>query len=271
MRLRRVQIEESDAGEEQKRIEGQRLNALIALCEAPRCRRQTLLAYFGEQAEACGNCDLCLEGVERIDATVEAQKALSAVLRTGERFGTEHLIAILRGETTDKVLQFSHDRLPTFGVGKDHSKNEWRSIFRQLYGAGVMALDVGSYGRWMVTPHGRSVLKGETRVELRREAMTVPISAKSQRSSAPRPQLDAGDQPLFDALKAARQELAKQQRVPAYVIFADRSLLDMVHLKPQTRDQMSLVHGVGKSKLEKYGDVFLRVIRNHRPASDEAA
>jgi ATP-dependent DNA helicase RecQ len=273
MRLRRVQIEESDAGEEQKRIEGQRLNALIALCEAPRCRRQTLLAYFGEAAEPCGNCDLCLEGVERIDATVEAQKALSAVLRTGERFGTEHLIAILRGETTEKVLQFSHDRLPTFGVGKDHSKNEWRSIFRQLYGAGVMSLDVGSYGRWMVTPHGRSVLKGETRVELRREAMTAPISAKAgQRSSTPpRTQFDAGDQALFEALKNARQELAKKQRVPAYVVFADRSLLDMVHLKPQTRDQMSLVHGVGKSKLEKYGDVFLGVIRGHRAASDEAA
>jgi ATP-dependent DNA helicase RecQ len=136
-----------------------------------------------------------------------------------------------------------------------------------------MTLDVGSYGRWLVTPHGRSVLKGESRVELRREAMTAPVSGKAgQRSSAPpRAQFDADDQALFEALKNARQELAKKQRVPAYVVFADRSLLDMVHLKPQTRDQMSLVHGVGKSKLEKYGDVFLRVIRNHRAASDEAA
>ncbi len=267
MRLRRVQIEESDASEEQKRIEKQRLNALIALCEAPRCRRQTLLAYFGDDAVPCGNCDLCIDGIEVIDATVEAQKALSAILRTGERFGTEHLIAILRGEETDRVHQFNHNRLPTFGVGKERSRNDWRSIFRQLYGAGVISMDVAGYGRWTVTDLGRGVLKGAAKVELRRETLQPPLSrTAAKRQSAPVGALDEADRALFDALKVARQALAKDQRVPAYVVFADRSLLDMVHLKPETRAQMELVHGVGKSKLEKYGDIFLAVIRSHRAA-----
>ena len=132
MQLRRLQIEQSESSDERKRIERQRLNALLALAEAPRCRRQTLLAYFGESSEPCGNCDLCQEGVERFDGTIEAQKAMSAILRTGERFGVEHLVAILRGERTENVLKFNHDRLPTFGVGEDRRSVEWRSIFRQL-------------------------------------------------------------------------------------------------------------------------------------------
>jgi ATP-dependent DNA helicase RecQ len=264
MRLRRVQIEEGDASEDQKRIEKQRLSALIALCEAPRCRRQTLLSYFGETTAPCGNCDLCIDGIEVVDATIQAQKALSAVIRTGERFGTEHLIAILRGEDNDKITQFGHSRLPTFGVGKEHSRNEWRSIFRQLYGAGVMSLDVAGYGRWTVTELGRLVLKGAEKVHLRKESLQPSLAkAASKRSSAPATALDGGDRALFDALKAARQEIAKKARVPAYVVFADRSLLDMVHLKPGTPAQMEMVHGVGKGKLEKYGDAFLSVIRRH--------
>ena len=142
IRLRRTQIEESDLSADQKRVERQRLNALVALCEAPRCRRQTLLAYFGEKTPPCGNCDLCIEGVEVVDGTIPAQKALSAIARTGERFGTEHLISLLCGDETDSIIRFGHDQLPTFGVGKDQSKNEWRSIFRQLYAAQVIALDI---------------------------------------------------------------------------------------------------------------------------------
>ena len=155
MRLRRTQIEESDASDDQKRIERQRLNALLALCEAPRCRRQTLLAYFGEKTEPCGNCDLCIEGVEAVDGTIQAQKALSAMLRTGERFGTEHLIAILRGEDTDKISQFGHDRLPTFGVGKDHSKQRMALDLPPALCAQGHLLDVAGYGRWTVTELGR--------------------------------------------------------------------------------------------------------------------
>jgi ATP-dependent DNA helicase RecQ len=271
IRLRRVQIEESDASEEQKRIEKQRLNALIALCEAPRCRRKTLLAYFGETIEPCGNCDLCVEGVEVMDATIEAQKALSAILRTGERFGAEHLIAILIGDATDKIHQFGHDRLPTFGVGKEHSRTAWRSIFRQLYAAGVINFDIGAYGSWTVTDYGRGVLKGAAKVELRREAMTPaanrPAAAAAKKASAPARELGPEDRKLFDALKSARLDLARQESVPAFVILGDRSLLDMVMLKPEMRDQMMMVHGIGRAKLEKYGDIFLRVIREHRAAA----
>ena len=269
IRLRRMQIEDSDASDDQKRIETQRLNALIALCEAPRCRRQTLLAYFGETVAPCGNCDLCVDGAELIDATIPAQKALSAMARTGERFGAEHLIAILRGEETDKIRQFNHDRLPTFGVGKDHSKQEWRSIFRQLYAAGVINFDITSFGRWTITDRGRLVLRGAEKVELRREAMHQPAKAKKapRSSAAPVQDLTEGDRALFEALRAMRTSLAKQERVPAYVILADRSLLDMAHLKPERRDQMKLVHGVGQAKLDKYGDIFLGVIREHRAAA----
>jgi ATP-dependent DNA helicase RecQ len=269
IRLRRMQIEESDASDDQKRIEKQRLNALIALCEAPRCLRQTLLAYFGESVAPCGNCDLCIDGVEVVDATIPAQKALSAMARTGERFGAEHLIAILRGEETDKIRQFNHDKLPTFGVGKEQTKQEWRSIFRQLYAAGVINFDITAYGRWTITERGRAVLKGAEKVELRREAMQTAgkTKASSKRSAAPVQALSDGDRELFDALRAARLKLAKEERVAAFVILADRSLLDMVNLKPERRDQMMMVHGVGQAKLEKYGDVFLAVLKQHRVAA----
>ncbi len=265
MRLRRMQIEDSDASDDQKRIEKQRLNALIALCEAPRCRRQTLLAYFGEAVGPCGNCDLCIDGVEVMDATIPAQKALSAIVRTGERFGAEHLIAILRGEETDKVRQFNHDRLPTFGVGKEHGRQEWHSIFRQLYAAGIINFDIASYGRWTVTERGRGVLKGAMKVELRREAMSPAAKRPSTKTaSAPAQTLSADDRRLFDALKSTRLRLAKEESVPAFVILADRSLLDMVLLKPENRDQMMMVHGVGQAKLEKYGEIFLSAIRQYR-------
>ena len=224
IRLRRLQIDESEASDEQKRVERQRLNALVSLCESPRCRRQTLLAYFGEAAEPCGNCDVCLDGAEVVDGTIAAQKALSAMLRTGERFGTEHLVNILRGEETEAIQKFGHQRLPTFGVGKEHSKEEWRSIFRQLHGAGIIALDIGGFGRWTVTEAGRAVLRGASRSSCarkrssrvgRKAARTAGASRSSPRRAATRL--------LFEALKKRRIELAKEQRVPAYVVFADRS------------------------------------------------
>lgn len=274
IRLRRLQIEESEASDEQKRIERQRLNALIALCEAPRCRRQTLLAYFGETIAPCGNCDLCTDGIEVIDGTIAAQKAMSAALRTGERFGVEYLIDILRGEENDRILRFAHNRLPTFGVGKEHTRNEWRSILRQLYAAGVMTFDIAGHGSWTVTPFGRSVLKGETKVDLRREIPMAKTSGKRERgksaSAASVGQLGEVDQQLWSTLRAARLDLAKEQNVAAFVIFSDRSLLDMVHLKPGTRDEMRLVHGVGEAKLERYADIFLRVIRKHLAEREES-
>ena len=259
LRLRRLQIEQSEAPDEQKRIERHRLNALIALCEAPRCRRQTLLAYFGEAAEPCGNCDLCIEGVEVVDGTVAAQKALSAIARTGQRFGTEHLISLLRGDATEAIAKFGHDRLPTFGVGTEHAKAEWRSIFRQLYAAQAISLDIANYGRWTITEQGRRILKGGARIELRKQALG-PSKRRARKEPQEPGEVDA---PLYEALRARRRDLAREQSVPAYVIFPDRSLAEMSRLKPATLDQMAAVHGVGRAKLAQYGDDFLEVIRRH--------
>ncbi len=267
MRLRRQQIEESEAADEQKRVERRRLDALIALCEAPRCRRQTLLSYFGESTAPCGNCDLCEEGVELIDGTILAQKALSAIARTGERFGTEHLIALLRGQTTDRITQLNHQHLPTFGVGGDLSANAWRAIFRQLYAGGVINLDIAGYGSWTITGHGREVLRGKAAVELRKEALLERGDKRSPRAAPATAMsgqaLSGRDASLFEALKAVRRALATEKKVPAYVVFPDKTLLDMVHLKPQTRGQMATVHGVGAAKLEQYGEAFLAVIIKH--------
>ena len=265
IRLRRLQIDESEATAEQKRVDRQRLNALVSLCELPRCRRQTLLAYFGETAEPCGNCDFCCEGAEVIDGTVAAQKALSAIVRTGARFGTEHLANILLGESTEAIEKFGHDCLPTFGVGKEYGKQEWRSIFRQLHGAGIIALDITGYGTWSVTETGRGVLKGNASVTLRRDTLK-PATRKTARAAANAVALAdgaEGDAELFEALRRRRSELAKEQRVAAYVVFADKTLIDMARRKPATAAEMSAVHGVGEAKLRQYGDVFLDVIRQH--------
>jgi ATP-dependent DNA helicase RecQ len=265
MRLRRMQIEQGEAPEERKRIERQRFNALIALCEAPRCRRQTLLAYFDETSKPCGNCDLCIEGVDAFDGTVEAQKAMSAILRTGERFGTEHLVEILTGNDSEGVRRYGHERLPTFGVGRDRNPNEWRSIFRQLYGAGLTILDIGEYGRWAVTERGDRVLRGEERVELRKDVLQPAAKTRGLKKAARAAAEPANDKDaaLLASLKSLRRDIAKDIRQPAYVVFNDRTLLDMVTLRPETLDQMHLVHGVGQAKLEKYGTAFLKVIALH--------
>ncbi|MGB7101213.1 MAG: DNA helicase RecQ [Xanthobacteraceae bacterium] len=265
IRLRRLQIDESESSNEQKRVDRQRLNALVALCESPRCRRQTLLAYFGETTEPCGNCDFCCDGAEVIDGTIAAQKALSAIVRTGERFGTEHLTNVLIGENTEAVEKFGHDILSTFGVGKEYGKLEWRSIFRQLHGAGIVALDLNGYGGWTVTDAGWRVLRGAEKVTLRTDTLK-PATKKAARSAANAAALadgSAGDTALFEALRKRRSELAKEQRVAAYVIFADKTLIDMVRRKPANAGEMGTVHGVGAAKLNQYGDVFLEVIRTH--------
>ena len=265
IRLRRLQIDESESSNEQKRVDRQRLNALVALCESPRCRRQTLLAYFGETAGPCRNCDFCCEGAEVIDGTIAAQKALSAIVRTGERFGSEHLSNVLIGENTEAVEKFDHDILSTFGVGKEYGKLEWRSIFRQLHGAGIVALDINGYGGWTVTDAGWRVLKGAEKVTLRKDTLK-PATKKTARAAANAAALadgTAGDTALFEALRKRRSELAKAQRVAAYVVFADKTLIDMARRKPTTAAEMSVVHGVGEAKLKQYGDVFLEVIRTH--------
>ncbi|HEX2554559.1 MAG TPA: DNA helicase RecQ [Microvirga sp.] len=272
MRLRRLQIEDSDASDEQKRVERQRLNALVALCEAPRCRRQTLLAYFGETAEPCGNCDLCIEGVQSFDGTLEAQKLLSAIARTGERFGTEHLVNLIVGDATDAIRRFRHDGLKTFGVGKDRSKNEWRSLLRQIYAAGLVNLEIAEYGRWTITARGDAVLRGRERIELRSDVLMQPRDRKRRRAGAfQAEEVVPSDDPLLLALKGLRTRLAKEEAVPAYVIFSDRSLIDMAQRRPTTRTAFAEVHGVGQAKLDRYADVFLAVLREHAGETDTEA
>jgi ATP-dependent DNA helicase RecQ len=266
MRLRRLQIEEGEAGEERKRIERQRFNALVALCESPRCRRQTLLAYFGEASEPCGRCDLCQGDVEVFDGTVEAQKAMSAILRTGERFGTEHVVNILVGNATEAVRRWGHDGLKTFGVGKDRDVAAWRSILRQIYAAGLISLDIVEHGRWSLTERGYRVLRGEERLDLRSDVAERSAGRKARKpvvSTA----ADGADATLLAALKALRQSLAKAQRQPAYVIFPDRTLIELAAVKPTTRDQLLGIHGIGEAKLRRYGTAFLDVVLRHRGAN----
>jgi len=260
IRLRRRQIEESEAGDDRKRVERQRLDALIALAEAPSCRRQTLLAYFGEASAPCGRCDLCEGGASVFDGTTEAQKILSAVIRTGERFGAEHLVNVLVGDETEAVLRAGHATLKTFGVGRDRPKSAWRSLVRQVYALGLIQMDLAAYGAFALTERGWTVLRGQERVSLRADVLQ-PRRPRRERGEAAEIAGLSADDPLLVALKALRLELAKAEQVPAYVVFSDKSLVDMALLKPATLAQMRMVHGVGEAKLARYGDAFLRVVR----------
>jgi len=259
LRLRRLQIEEAQSSDEQKRIDRQRLNALIALCEAPTCRRQTLLAYFGEDSGPCGNCDLCQEGVAGFDGTVAAQMLLSAIYRTGERFGAEHIVSVLLGEETDTVKRLGHDGLKTFGVGKARSKDEWRSLLRQIYAAQLVTLDVSGPGGFAIAERGWSILRGQDTIQLR-TYVPRPKEKGRRRASTTGTMDQPHDSALLVRLKALRTELAREHGVPAYVIFPDRSLIDMAARQPRTLDEMALVHGVGQAKLDRYGNVFLAAI-----------
>ena len=261
MARRRGHILQDGEDGERKRVAMHRFDALVALCESHRCRRRTLLAYFGEASEPCGNCDLCVDGVETVDGTEDARKAMSAVARTGERFATGHLIALLRGERTGKVAEYGHDRLPTFGVGKDRSAKYWRAAFRQLYAAGCLDMDIVRFGRWLLIAAGRRVLRGEERFEMRADAMGRR-RAKRKKTPAPAP---AGpvDKALLAALKARRQEIAREQGVSPWIIFAERTLIEMAAHKPRDRAGMAALHGVGEAKLARYADAFLAVVAEH--------
>lgn len=260
MKLRRRQIEESDAPEQRKRSDRARLGALLALAEAPTCRRQTLLAYFGEQRpEPCGACDLCHAPPERFDGTVAAQKALSAVRRTGERFGVEHLIAVLRGDATDTVVKFGHQTIPTFGCGVELSKTEWRSVFRQLYAAGLADVNVTGFGEWRVTDSGWRVMKGEQDVWLRKDAVS-PASERGRPQRSPIEVDDPADNALLKELKKKRMELAREHNAPAYVIFTDRTLGEIATQRPQTLEALGACHGVGEAKLKRFGKIVLEIV-----------
>jgi ATP-dependent DNA helicase RecQ len=264
IKLRRMQIDESPAPDDRKRADHQRLNALLALAEAPRCRRQTLLAYFGDEMdEPCGACDLCDHPPKLFDGTEAAQKALSVIYRTEERYGVEHLIQVLRGETSEKIVRTGHDRLAVFGLGKDKDKAWWRGVFRQIYALGLTWIDADRYGAWRLSEVARPVLRGEKKIELR--ADTIKPAATSLSRGAPAALLDEADEPLFVTLKALRRKLADAQNVPAYVVFPDRTLIDMATRKPTTLDELAACNGVGGKKLARYGSDFLTALTD-RPA-----
>lgn len=256
IRLRRTQIDEGAAPGDRKAADHARLNALLGLAEALGCRRQVLLRYFGETAEPCGNCDLCDRPAQLFDATEAVRKALSAILRTGEWFGAGHLIDILTGTATAKVRERGHDQLPTFAVGKDLSKPAWGAVFRQMMGRDLVRPDPDRHGALRMTDAARPVLRGEASVTLRRDT----VVAAGDREPVVRAQVADEDLGLLALLKARRRALAEAQNVPAYVVFPDKTLIEMAEKKPATLDQMAGITGVGARKLESYGAAFLEVI-----------
>lgn len=260
IRLRRTQIDEGLADPARKSADHARLNALLGLAEATGCRRRRLLAYFGEDlAQDCGNCDLCATPPRLFDATQSVRKALSAMVRTGEWFGATHLIDILTGTATAKVRERGHDTLPTFGVGREHSRAQWQAIFRQMMGRDLCRPDPERHGALHLTETAHPVLRGEESVTLRHD------TTASKPATVLRTQVSEEDEPLLSTLKAKRRALAEAARVPAYVIFPDRTLIEMTEARPRTLDEMARVGGVGAKKLESYGRDFLAVIAGEVP------
>lgn len=255
IRLRRSQIDEGLAPPERRAADHARLNALLGLAEALECRRKTLLGYFGETEVTCGNCDLCDSPAEIFDGTTPVRMALSAILRTEEWFGSGHLIDILLGNETDKVRERRHDQLPTYGVGKDYSKPQWQAIFRQMMGRDLVRPDPERHGALRMTDTAKPILLGEDTIRLRKDTIR-----KAGRRPAVKAMVSEEDAPLLSALKAKRRALAEAARVPAYVIFPDRTLIEMAEKRPSTLDTMARVGGVGAKKLERYGATFLEVI-----------
>ena len=285
--LRERQINESGAPQDRKRVEKRKLNALIALCESSRCRRQSLLAAFGETSKPCGNCDICDGGWALFNGTVAAQKLMSAIHRTSGRFFSGHLANLLAGKATEAIQRHRHDLLPTFGAGKEFKPAEWRSIFHQLHAADLIAQDPEDRDRWILTGSGRTVLKGEATLTLRgeiaspngrkagmlhtleeiavaeaedrlppREAFAL---AKQGGEMAP---LTANQHRLLAALKAKRLEVAREQKQPAFIIFHDKVLIEMARRRPKTNEDMRAIPGIGADKMARHGAVFLKVIAN---------
>ncbi|MCW9042562.1 MAG: DNA helicase RecQ [Pseudopelagicola sp.] len=255
IRLRRSQIDEGLAPPERRSADHARLNALLGLAEALHCRRKTLLGYFGETDTSCGNCDLCDTPADVFDGTTAVRKALSAALRTGEWFGSGHLIDVLLGAETDKIRERGHDSLPTFGVGTEYDKRQWQAIFRQMMGHDLLRPDPERHGGLRMTDAALPILKGEASIELRRDTIR-----KAPSRPAAKALVNEENAPLLSALKAKRRALAEAAKVPAYIIFNDRTLIEMAEKRPQSLDDMAGIGGVGAKKLASYGDAFLEVI-----------
>jgi ATP-dependent DNA helicase RecQ len=265
--LRRM-LADSPADESRKRLELHKLDAMLALCEQVHCRRQALLAYFGDPPDQpCGNCDTCLEPVKTWDGTLAAQQALSCIYRTGQRFGVAHLIDVLLGKTTEKVQKNGHDRVSTFGIGKQLDEQHWHSLFRQLIARGLVDVDFESMGTLRLNDASRPVLRGEETLMLREDIRPEKTKRPARKTGA------VAGSPLWEALRAKRREIAEEQDVPPYVIFHDATLMEMMSVMPQNLRQMAAISGIGARKLELYGEQFLEVIAAHadtpEPVSSE--
>jgi ATP-dependent DNA helicase RecQ len=252
--------------ERQRHVERQKLEALLGYCETTRCRRQVLLAYFGEELpEPCGNCDVCLEHPESFDGTELAQKALSAIYRTGQRFGAGHVIDVLRGEHGERMARFGHDRLSVFGIGRDLDPPAWRSVLRQLAALGLIEVDIEGHGGIGLAGDCRAVLRGERRVPLRRDPAPVRATGRGRRDKSFRTSPLLADDPaadaLFQKLRQWRLEAARAQGVPPYVIFHDSTLMAIARARPLSRHALDGLPGIGAAKLERYGDALLEVVR----------
>lgn len=261
IRLRRSQIDESAAPPERRDADHGRLNALLGLAEALGCRRTVLLGYFGEASEPCGTCDHCDAPPEVVDGTQAVRMALSAILRTGESFGAGHLVDVLSGTATAKVRARGHDRLPTFGVGRATTRTAWQGIFRQMMARDLVRPDAERHGALRMTAAAGPVLKGAEAVRLRRDTVTAAARPAARALVADE------DAPLLAALKARRRTLAEAAGVPAYVVFPDKTLIEMAERRPSSLDAMARISGVGAKKLERYGPAFLEVVAGETAAS----
>ena len=265
IRMRRVFIEQEDSTPDRKRREHGRLDALVAYCEAPTCRRRMLLRYFGETAGPCGNCDTCLDPVQTVDGTAEAGKVLAAIHGTGQKFGAAHIVHVLRGAKNEKIARFGHESLVEFGAGAGRSQQEWQGIVRQMIAAGLLEIDIAGYGGLRPTVSGTALMEGDGTFRFRpdrlhKKAGTKRKTAAASATASTADDLDAVAATLLESLKALRLELAQKRRVPAYIIFSDRTLVDMAAKRPRTTEEFGSIFGVGAAKLSKFAAVFLREI-----------
>ena len=256
---RRQMIDSGEAEDGRKRIERSKLDAMLGYCELDTCRRQPLLRYFGETLEqACGNCDNCLWPPDTDDATQSARQALSAVYRTGQRFGVSYLVDHLLGKRDERASRFGHDQLSTFGIGQELTADRWRRLFRQLIARGHLDVDVGGFGGLHLTESARGLLKGEQSIRVRRKAAAP--AGSSRRARAPQASLAPGDEALFERLRAWRKDEADEQGVPAYVVFHDATLRDIAREKPADDASLAAISGVSAKRLERYGAAILELI-----------
>lgn len=258
----RQMMETSASSQQQKRVEHHKLEAMLGLCELTTCRRQALLDYFGETgSQPCGNCDNCLHPPQSWDASVAAQKALSCVYRTGQRFGVNYVMDVLTGKSDDRIRQLGHDKLTTFGIGDDLTLTEWRTLFRQLIALGFLDVDLDGHGGLHLTEKSRPLLRGETRLHLRREIKPEKKGRKGK--VEPEKPIRWVDQPLWEGLRRVRMQFAKEQGVPPYVIFHDSTLREMLELRPKTLSEMATLSGMGQRKLLTFAQAFLDEIQKH--------